>query len=61
MIRVRYTLKRSRVGKPIEYPNLDAMLKSLREILQDREESGLLGKVWLTIEARQEPLFKEEG
>ena len=50
MIKIVYTIKRARVGKPIEYPNLDAMLTTLREILENREKSGLLGKVWLTIE-----------
>ena len=52
---VTYTIKRSRVGKPIEFRNVHAMLRTLREILEDRERSGLLGKVWLTIEAKKGP------
>lgn len=49
-----YTIKRSRVGRPIEYPDLDAMLKALREILEAREKSGFLGKAWFTVEAHAE-------
>jgi hypothetical protein len=52
-MKVSYTLKRSRVGGPKEYPDLDAMMKALREILEDREKSGFVGKVWLTIEGRK--------
>lgn len=49
-----YTIKRARVTKqPIKYPNLDAMLTGLREILEAREKSGFLGMVWLTIEAKK--------
>jgi hypothetical protein len=52
--KILYTIKRSRVGKAVEYPNLDAMLKALREILEDREKNGFLGKIWLTVEAKHE-------
>jgi hypothetical protein len=52
--KIVYTIKRARVGKPIEYPNLDAMLEALREILANREKSGFLGKIWLTVEANLE-------
>lgn len=65
-IKTVYTIKRSREGKithwshlsllggPKPFDNLDAMLKALREILVDREKSGFLGKIWLTIEAHKE-------
>ena len=53
-IKVAYTIKRSRVGKAVEYPSLDAMLEALKEILENREKSGFLGKVWLTVEAKKE-------
>jgi len=53
-IKVVYTINRSRVGKAGEYPSLDAMLEVLREILANREKSGFLGKVWLTVEAHEE-------
>jgi len=53
-IKTIYTIKRARVSGPIEYPDLDAMLKALREILEYREKSGFLGKVWLTVEAHKE-------
>lgn len=53
-IKTVYTIKRSRVGGPKPFDNLDAMLKALREILEDREKSGFLGKIWLTVEAHGE-------
>jgi hypothetical protein len=49
-----YTLKRSRVGKAQEYHSLGSLIISLYEILNDREKSGFLGKVWVTIETIQE-------
>ncbi len=49
-----YTLKRSRVGGPIQYDSLGSMLNGLRKILEDRERSGFLGKVWITVEAKKE-------
>ena len=53
--KIVYTIKRARVTKnPVEYPDLDTMLKALREILEGREKSGFLGKVWLTVEAHRE-------
>lgn len=53
---VIYTIKRARVTKdPVQYHNLDAMLAALREILEAREKSGFLGKVWLTVEAKYAP------
>lgn len=54
MVKILYTIKRSRVGKPIKYTNLDAMLKALEQILRGREKSGFLGKIWLTVEAKHE-------
>lgn len=54
MAKIVYTIKRARVTKnPTEYSDLDSMLKALREILENREKSGFLGKVWLTVEARK--------
>ena len=53
-MRIVYTIKRSRVGGPIQYPNIGSMLNELRKILEDREKSGFLGKVWLTIEAKKD-------
>lgn len=49
---IRYTLKRSRVGRPTEYHNLDALLEDLRKILEIRQKSLLGGKVWLTVEQK---------
>ena len=55
MAQVVYTIKRSRVTKnPTKYFGLDSMLKALREILENREKSGFLGKIWLTVEANKD-------
>jgi len=54
MAQVIYTIKRARVTKnPIKYFDLDSMLKALREILENREKSGFIGKIWLTVEANK--------
>jgi hypothetical protein len=53
-VKIVYTLKRARVGRAIEYADLDTVLKKLWEVLEDREKSGFLGKVWFTMEARRE-------
>ena len=53
-IKVIYTLKRSRVGGPIQYPSLSLMLAELRQILEDRERREVPGKVWITVEAKEE-------
>ena len=51
---VVYTIKRSRVGGPIQYPNIGSLLNELRKILEDRERRGVPGKVWITVEVKQE-------
>lgn len=54
-LKIVYTIKRARETKnPTEYSDLDSMLEALREVLKNREKSGFLGKIWLTIEARED-------